>query len=218
MCHLWGTALHPALYHCLCPGSSSGETGNRDHTKVQLLLRTLQSSPALASLARELNLEISGAAEYCVTIIEPLELCHNLLTIRFRNLQRAVFKEAIPAQDEVLQAVLHAVGRSQTRHAVITGWAVSSVAVLQVFCSCNNIVSLSLTVPEWTEAIHIGDSFHVSLPSLKRLALSMRHFDVLAAHILCQCPLLYEVALSIRHLADPHTLMEVLTMHQRKLW
>lgn len=81
-CNLWGTALHPALHHYLSPGSSSGETGtgNESHAKVQLLLRTLQSSPALASSARGLNLEAAGAADYRITIIEPL-IHHSLASV-----------------------------------------------------------------------------------------------------------------------------------------
>ena len=219
-CHLWGTALRPALFRCLRPGSFSGETGtgNGDHAKAQLLLRTLRSSPTLAGLARELNLEAANAADHRVTIIEPLELCQNLLTIRFRDLRRPAVKEAIPAEDEVLQAVLQAVTRPQTRQAVITGWAVSSITLLQAFCSCNNLVSLFIAVPEWTDPIHVGDSFHVSLPSLKRLVLSIRHFaDELALRIIRQCPLLDEITISVRRLTDPHALMDVLTVHQPEL-
>ena len=174
-------------------------------------------NPTLASLARELNLEAARAADYRATIIEPLELCQNLITVRFRDLRRPPVKEPIPAQDEVLQAVLQAVARPQTRQAVIIGWAVSSIAVLHAFCSCNNLVSLFVTVPEWADSSHVGDSFHVSLPSLKRLVLSIRHFDALALHIIRQCPLLDEIILSIRRLTDPHALMEVLAVHQREL-
>jgi len=218
-CHLWETALRPALYRCLSLGSSSSEAvaGNKGHAMAHLLLRTLRSNPTLASLARELNLEAAGAADYRATIIEPLELCQNLITVRFRDLRRPPVKEPIPAQDEVLQAVLQAVARPQTKQAVITGWAVSSIAVLHAFCSCNNLVSLFVTVPEWADSSHVDDSFHMSLPSLKRLVLSIRHFDVLALHIIRQCPLLDEITLSIRRLTDPHALMEVLAAHQHEL-
>lgn len=216
-CHLWGSALRPALYRCLSPGSSSGDSEQDGQSKAQLLLRTLRSRPDLAGLARELNLRAAYVADYRVTIIEPLELCQNLLAIRFYDQRQAALESALPPQDDVLQAVLRAMARPQTRRAVATGWAVSSITVLQALCSCNNLVSLVITLLEWTIPIHASDSFRVSLTSLKRLALSIRPLDKLILHIISQCPPLDEIILSVQRLTDAHALMAVLTKHQRNI-
>jgi len=118
------------FYRCLNAGSSSGGIGTRNEgrAKVQLLLRTLQSSPPSAGLAREL--EAAGAEDYCVTVIEPLKPCHHLLTIRFHDLRRSAFlkRPCRPSSSSIARcdSTADKTGRHHRR-------AISSVIVLQVF-------------------------------------------------------------------------------------